>query len=248
MTQPIIRYPKAGGGHWLGNLVWHHQTRDWTIPEARVVFDLTPQGNIKLDHWFETYPDGTPKFYQFDYKQNKLFSTDCKFNMYLNFCTKLRYNFHHIERLSPIDQIFDLSNTAVFLMTNKHVDQYYCHNIDLDYAWIFQDPDQFINWIYVFMDNYNIPFTDNRAYAHASINYYKSTCANPADIVGNYESIIWLGWCHAVSTLKNITLKENIALQQDINSVIKILEPTYIQAKDLAEQNLFYWTHEYTTP
>ena len=247
MNVPIIRYPKCGGGHWLGNLVWQLQNSYWTVPADLVVFDELPQGSINLNHWFETQQDGSPVFYSPDYKENKLFSTNCKFNMYLNLCIKSRYDYYHIEKLSRAEQVFDLSDTAIFVMTNKYFDQYYCHNIDLDYAWIFQDPDRFIGWLYDFMTEYNIPFNDNQAHIYANIDKYKISCANPKDIIDNLESPIWLGWCHAVSLLENILLSGQVALQPDLKSLAAVLEPACIPASKLAKQHSFNWTYEHTT-
>ena len=243
----IIRYPKCGGGHWLGNLIWHLQNAQWTLPLNGVTFDDLPQGSVKLTHWLDGDPNGTLKFYYKDHKDNVLFSTDKKFTMYINFCIKQLYGQYHMEQLPLSNQILNLSNTAVFVLTDSYIDHYYCHNIDLDYCWIFQDPSRFCDWVCNFLDINQVPYYDNREYMHISIDNYKKTCADPKTIVGNLESTIWLGWLNAVSILNSITLDGEIAHQTDLKSIATILEPTYTKAKEVAEQNLFNWTYESTT-
>lgn len=244
---PLIRYPKCGGGHWLGNLVWHLQTANWDLPANGVIFDGLPQGAIKLNHWFETQPDGTPNFREVNYQNNQLFSTDCKFNMYLNFCKKSRYARYQVHQLPIAEHVLDLSDTARFVMTNNYYDQYYCHNIELDYRWIFQDPTRFADWVCEFLDTNQIAYHDNRDYMLTSMVNYGKTCIDPSNIIGNLDSPIWLGWLHAVSLINNIGIDGIIAEQTSAKSIAALLEPTYTQATTLAEQYSFNWTYEHTT-
>ena len=202
-----------------------------------------------MSHWVHMHEDGRVEVHPESYLTNNLvFSTRFKFNLYLNYCIKQRYAFYNINKLDVCSQLFDLSNTAKFVFQNELIDQCYCQKIDLDYQLIFTDSAKFENDLYNIMDSQHIKYTANSDYVQLSINSYQTTVANPTEIIGNKESIIWLAWCHAVSLMHGIDLPGVLRQAPDQNAMHQILLPAEALAIDLANQNCFTWKNENTTP
>jgi hypothetical protein len=239
---PVIRFPRGGGGNWLANLIWHMERGDWTHPTVNTVYDGQPKCSLRVEHWVEFKENGSIELTKDSAAvRNIVFSTDRKFNLYLNFCVKQRFAFFNVDQLLLPQQIFDLSNTGKFVFENPLIQQCYCEHIDLNYALLFNNPDAFLHTLYNILQQAQVKFAVNQSYALQSIDNYTKSVLNPADIVDNHESLIWWAWCHAVSLLHDIPVNGMIVQARDVADLAHILEPAASTARDIALANCFTW-------
>ena len=209
MIRHKFTYPRGSGGSWLNNMIWHLETRNFSIPSVERVFDNLPRSTIPFRHFFEIINPHNPldvSYPNVDNLTNFLFSTDALFVLYLNDAFKVRYGIHKLAERSSKDQLFDLTNSATYIFTNQHYQEHYCQNIDLDYRLIFQDQVLFVRRLFGLLDKTEIDYEKNQDYCIDSINYYKTTIANPMEQIGNLDSLIWLGACHAILSIDNIPI------------------------------------------
>jgi hypothetical protein len=75
-----------------------------------------------------------------------------------------------------------------------------------------------------FLNATGIAYTANRNYIHASMSYYTTTCADPKDHIGNWDSMLWLGFCHAITILDQLPI-DIIMPDADPGTIVKILQP-----------------------
>jgi hypothetical protein len=203
-------YPRGSGGAWLSNLIWHLETRNFSIPSVERVFDGLPASSIPFKHSFEIMNPHNPLDVCYpntnDNLSNFLFSTNSLFVLYLNDAFKVRYGIHKLAERSSKDQLFDLTDSATYIFTNQHYQEHYCENIDLEYRLVFQDQVRFIQQLFEILDQIGIDYEKNQDYCINSINYYKTTVANPMQQIGNLDSLMWLGACHAMLSIDNISV------------------------------------------
>jgi len=202
-------FPRGSGGSWLSNMIWNLQSRNFLIPSVNRVFDGLPRSTISFDHAFEIIDPNNPSSVVYvDAKNNSdfLFSTDALFVLYLNDAFKVRYGLHKLADRHLIDQLFDLTNSAMYIFNDDRYHRHYCRNIDLDYRLIFQEPVQFVQKLFALLDKTGIDYEKNQVYCMDSINYYKTTVADPMQQVGDLDNMIWLGACHAILSINNIPI------------------------------------------
>lgn len=241
--KPYILYPRGSGGSWLSNLIWHLEHGSTAVPQVDTVFDHTAQGSIAVTHGFEI-----PDPHSVNQRVNTahsgpavLFSTPCVFNHYINNAVKVKYHIHQLGQRSLRDQLFELSNGAHYYLTNDHYRSVYCGTPDLDAALIFQCPEEFANQLYCVLNKFNIRYTANTHYVLASIAHYRNTCPRPQQHYNNPQSLLWLGACHAVSTVYNIQLPAVIEPSCDQQTMAEILQCTVEPACELWHREMFEW-------
>lgn len=208
-----VFYPRGGGGNWLSNLIWHLEKADFSLPEVTVIFDQQPQCSIPFSHGLHAHS-----------RSHTLFSCKQLFNHYLNNAVKVKYHIHHIHQLSWQQQLFELSNGAKHYLSSSDYYKFYCESIDLDYSLIFQQPEKFADCLIDFLNATGIAYTANRNYIHASMSHYTTTCADPTDHIGNWDSMLWLGFCHAITILDQLPI-DVIMPDADPDTIVKILQP-----------------------
>ena len=197
---------------------------------------------MRVEHWVEFGENGSIELRKESaHTRNIVFSTDRKFNLYLNFCVKQRYAFYNVDQLPLSQQIFDLSNTGKFVFQNPLIQQCYCEHIDLDYALLFNDPERFLHTLYSILAAERVKFNLNQSYALHSIDNYTKSVLNPADVIDCAESPIWWAWCHAVSLMHDIPVNGMIAQARSMADLAHILEPAVQTARDIALANCFTW-------
>ena len=223
-----IFYPRGCGGNWLSNLIWHLQVDNFNLPQVDIIFDGQPGCSISFTHG--EYTLKTPEI--------KLFSCKHLFNHYLNDATKVRYPIHNLSTRPWLEQLFDLSNSARYFLTNTEYSDYYCNNIDLDYSLVFRDPGEFTTRLFTLLNNWNTKYTPRREYVYSSIAYYRSTCTDPEEHFNNHDSIIWLGCCHGISLVDKLPLSGTIT---DIGSAHTLLKPYFAHCAQRIQQEMFTW-------
>ena len=224
-------FPRGGGGSWLGNLSWHLENQDWTIPKVLVNFDHEPRGSLIRAHEVEGFTWTRPTV---------VFSTRRVFNIYLNHVKKVLYPIHQVNAQRDASRIVTLSEIMQTLLTdvesNRHL---HFKNIDLDYELIFSDEDEFINKLYKILDKFKIAYTKNDNYIKSSMANYRSTCESPKNHIGT-NSFEWLGFCLAMARIKNIPVAE-FSLGASIDTVIKNLDHLQQPALEFVKPYVFEW-------
>lgn len=217
--------PRGSGGSWLSNMIWNLESRNFLIPRVNRVFDGLPKSTISVVHAFEIMNPHNPLDVRYsladDGLSNFLFSTNSLFVLYLNEAFKVRYGIHKLAERQVRDQLFTLTDSAMYIFNDDHYHRHYCRNIDLDYKLIFHDPVQFLQQLFALLDKTGIDYEKNQDYCMASINYYKTTVADPMQHVGNLDSMIWLGACHAILSIDNIPIPviDNDAVLADFKEI-----------------------------
>ena len=237
-----VFFPRGGGGNWLSNLIWHLENADYTLPNVTTVFDNESKSSILFSHKFEI-PDPSQSDQIVEYslaERNVLFSCQYLFNHYLNNAIKVKSHFHNLEQLNTQQKLFELSNGAKYYFGNAYYAEHYCRNIDLDYALIFQDPAQFADVLLEFLDSTNIKYTANKDYVLTSMAYYTTTCANPSNHFDNWDSMLWLGACHAVTVLDQLSI-DIIPPDATTATVVQILQPHADHYRQRIAPMMFEW-------
>ena len=231
-----VIFPRGGGGNWLSNLIWHLETANFKLPTVNVIFDSQPQCSIPFSHGLTAVRN----------QSDILFSCACLFNHYLNNAVKVKYHIHRINQLAYQSQLFELSNSVKHYLTDSEYYKFYCKNIDLNSALIFQNAEQFADVLLEFLDSAKIKYTTNKDYVLASIAYYQTTCANPSKHFDNWNSMLWLGACHAITILDQLPI-EVISPAADLETIAYVLQPHAEHYKQRITPLMFEWNDEYTT-
>lgn len=250
MLKTKIFFPRGCGGHWLSNLIWHLETNDYTLPLVDIVFDGQPtSNNIQIDHVFEVQDPTLSDQVTMLTKQDKniLFSTDCMFNIYLNDATKVKLGpmLVSIRDKSLLTQYFTLTDNALYLTGNQLYKETYCCDIDLDYRLVFQNPSLFVDNLFSILDTAGLRYTPNKEYALTNIEYYKTTCANPADHIGNLDSLVWLSWCHALLISHGIPLSGVATEESTLEDLKQLIMPLADWCLEQTDKSMYFlWNHE----
>jgi len=223
----IICYPRGSGGYWLNNLIWRLETSQFDLPDVDVVFDGQPtSANFLQSHLFNLVDGKTATFDESCKGDNLIkFSSPCWFNQFINDAVKVRYRILNLSDQSIIDQFYTLTNSAVYILTDTLWQKTWEHPGELDYKLLIEDPDQFIDRLFSVLDRCSIKYTRDRSYCHSSIEYYKSTCPDPSKHLNNFNSLLWLAWCHAHILINNQPLPATIPTDATVDAICKIVEP-----------------------
>jgi hypothetical protein len=225
MTKPIIQYPRGSGGNWLGNLIWHLEHNQLSLPNVDVVFDGQLRSNsFAYTHVFNLLNGKNPTFDQYP-GPRVIFSSPCWFNQFINDAVKVRYHIQKLSKESIADQFFLLSNSAVYILTDQLWQTTWEIPGELEYRLLSEDQERFIDCLFSLLDKFNIKYTSDRNYCRASIEYYKSTCPKPLEHLNNFDSLLWLSWCHAHILINKQSLSASITPDATINSIRNIIEP-----------------------
>ncbi len=219
MNKPVICFPRGSGGHWLGNLIWRLENNKFDLSEVDVVFDHETVTN-SFDwscRFFDNHPLET------GCKIN--FSSPCWFTQYINDAVKVRYHIMDLGEKSLQEQFFTLSNSAKYILTDPLWQQTWNVRGDLEYSLLSQNPDKFITQLFAILDKFKIEYSANREYCLKSIDYYKSTCPDTAYHLYNFDSLLWLAWCHADVLINKKSLPGTIMDDATIDSIRSIIEP-----------------------
>ena len=215
MKPTTISYSFGGGGRWLSHLLWCLENNLSSFQNINGAKNYH-QGNYSTYFSISHYDDKI-----FDY----LFSSDCKFNFFLNSWVKLwaADNYCGFNQFSLGQQIFTLSNEVCWRLSDDYTNAYE-KNVDIDYANIIKDTNKFrtqlisivsLSWPQESIDNATQIFIDKAIFD------FKKTIVDTNLHLGNVDSIGWLGWCHGMCLTNNITIP--VSVIDDINGYRKWL-------------------------
>lgn len=227
MNDCVFFYPRGCGGRWLSYVIHCLHRRDFVVQKESVIHHALVKGPINFNHKFEVeYHDGKCEIKVFPkLKTNILFSTNCAFNIYINDAYKVRYHLHKLHKASVLEQFHTLTDSARYLMTDEFYAANYFRDIDLDYALIWQDPEQFIDDLFVCLDRCQLDYAANRDFVMVSMQHYRDTCRDPVMIMQDHNNLVWLAWCHAVCLINDIRLNHVFHDQDSADTISDILGP-----------------------
>jgi hypothetical protein len=187
-----ILYPMGGGGHWLSYVLWMLAQDRMDFDKPAVNFHQQPEyKKILITHMLEKKHIQSNQYYRF--------SSAYSFNSYINFYVKKRIadNFQNFNQLNFLEQLRTLSNDARWRMGDEFLKEY-TDNLDLDYKNIFLNPVEFKDQLNIILSNTNLEKLVNQEFINCAIDIFVPTVINPADHVGNYQSLAWLAWGHSI--------------------------------------------------
>lgn len=226
MTNPTIAYPRGQGGHWLLNLIWRLETNRFELPNVDVVYDgQTTTGSFHSSHIFNLFDNKTATFDVSPGPNLIKFSSPCWFNQYLNDAVKVRYKILKLGAESILEQFHLMTDSAIYIRTDQLWQTTWSNPGQLEYSLIYQNPEKFIDQLFSILNQYNIKYNPNREYCRASMAHYKSTCPSPTQQLNNFDSLLWLAWCHAELLITGIPLPVTIPADATVQSIRCIVEP-----------------------
>jgi hypothetical protein len=226
MKTPVICYPRGSGGNWLGNLIWRLEVDDFKLPSVDVVFDGHPQSNRFLySHVFNIFDGKTPVIDNIPDADLIKFSSPCWFNHYINDAVKVRYHIINIGTLTVTDQFHLLTDSAIYIRTDSLWQETWKTPGELEYSLLYSDPKKFVDQLFVLLNQYNVKYTPNREYCYANIEYYKSTCPCPSEHLNNFNSLLWLAWCHAELLISGVGLQSTVPADATVDIIRQLVEP-----------------------
>lgn len=179
----LVCYPSGAGGWWLANLIHKLETNQSYYENTNVKnFHLHKKSsNVYVSHYPITpLPDST-----FGYTIN--FTGTCFFNFYLNVVEKLYINSNMLDGTFQSD---------CHLLSCEALNKFnFPTESDLNYNLIFTKPAGFVDNLFTVLDQSNIQYTKNKQLCLDSIDQFRRSCPNPVVYAGDYNNIIWLGWC-----------------------------------------------------
>jgi len=194
----IVRYPSGTGGNWLSCVIAQLEANTVNIQPSQLNFHdsatwpksksilATHNPVVKADKYF-------------------VYSTQAVFRCYLNCWKKWRSQQQYFQTYSLMAQLFDLSNNVSWRMGEDHYDNF-VHCIDIDYLNLYNDPVAFINQLYTVLNTAGLDYTPNNDFMHQAIAVFLDTCVDVDQHLGNYNSLPWLAWCHAICSRHGIAL------------------------------------------
>lgn len=180
----LVCYPSGAGGWWLSNLIHKLQINQFDNEHINTVnfHRHTRSNSVYVSHYpITTLPDNIV------YDQSINFTGSCFFNFYINVIEKL-----YVDS----NMLGESFHNDCHLLSCEALNKFnFPIKTDLDYTLIFNDPAMFIENLFSILDNSNIRYTKNTDICLQSINQFKNSCPDPQKYYGNYDSLIWLGWC-----------------------------------------------------
>jgi len=227
MKKPVICYPRGSGGNWLGNLIWRLETNGFELPEVNVVFDGQPKSNRFLYSHIFNILDGKTPIYDDRYMSHDMvkFSSPCWFNQYINDAVKVRYHILNIGTTPIIDQFHLLTDSAIYIRTDSRWQETWKIPGKLEYSLLYRDSEKFVDQLFALLDQCNVKYTPVREYCNASIEYYKSTCPQPSEHLNNFDSLLWLAWCHAELLISGVGLRSTVPADATVDIIRQLVEP-----------------------
>jgi hypothetical protein len=237
----VIIFPHGGGGHWLGNLIYHLENNSTVVPTVSRTFDSQPQSkNILLSHGIEWYQPNIVSNLDISIHCPKIiFCCNYAFNIYLNDTHKAQHVKY--QKMNFLEKFHQLTDTARHFLTNIDFKNFYQTNIDLKYNLIFEDPIAFINNLFLILDQAEIVYDRNVDYCLSSIKNYRKTCLNPKDFYGNTQAVEWLAWVHAICLINNIQILQSFGDAKLLEDFANILDPYQNLGLEITNPVAFKW-------
>jgi len=194
----VVRYPSGTGGNWLSCVIAQleagtaniqssqlnfHDSRAW--PKSKSIL-ATHNPVVLTDGYF-------------------VYSTRAVFRCYLNCWKKWRSQQQYFQTYSLMPQLFDLSNNVSWRMSEDHYKNF-VRRIDIDYLNLYHDPDAFIAQLHTVLTTAGVDYQPNEDFVHRAIDVFRDTCVDIDQHLGNYNSLPWLAWCHAICSRRGIAL------------------------------------------
>ena len=148
-----------------------------------------------------------------------------------NNAIKVRYHIQKLGEKSLFEQFNTLTDSAVYTQTDPLWQQTWNMPSDLEFCLLYEHPDQFITNLFHLLDQHSIKYTDNREYCHKSIDYYKSTLPSREQHLYNFNSLLWLSWCHADVLIRKDSLSETITEEESSNSFFSFLTNSFLSER-----------------
>lgn len=247
MNKSVV-FPRGGGGSWLSNLIFNLERGIDTQIETKVgqVFDQTPRTkSMEFKHYFDLLPITREVVVYVDLDEPYLlFSTDCPFNLYLNDAIKVKLNTvfdTNIINAPLIDKFFEFSGSASYLLTDPLYVQTYYQNIDINLRQVVDNPEQFAETLFGLLTKENIKYTPNKDYVIERCKQYTTTCPNPKDYVDNWDDLVWLAWVHAILSINNVNIEQDISKMNTIEQLQEVLVPFRDVALEKTAGLYFTW-------
>lgn len=194
----VVRYPSGTGGNWLSCVVAQLEAGTARISQSQLNFHdhvIWPKSNsILATHNPVVISDSC-----------FVYSTSAVFRCYLNCWKKWRSQQQYFQRYSLTAQLFDLSNNVRWRTGEDHYENF-VRDIDIDYLNLYQDPDAFISQLYTMLTTAGIHYEPNSDFVRQAIDVFLNTCVDVDQHLGNYHSLPWLAWAHAICTTHGIEL------------------------------------------
>lgn len=194
----VVRYPSGTGGNWLSCVVSQLEAGTTRIQPSQLNF-----------HNSVTWPKSKSILATHNHVVNFtgyfVYSTPAVFRCYLNCWKKWRGQQKYFQTYSLMAQLLDLSNNVRWRMSEDHYENF-LRRIDIDYLNLYQDPAAFIDQLHTVLNTAGIDYRPNEDFVHRAIDVFRDTCVDVDQHLGNYNSLPWLAWCHAICTSRNIVL------------------------------------------
>lgn len=194
----VVRYPSGTGGNWLSCVIAQLEAGTGDIQPSQLNFHDSvawPKSKSIL----ATHNPVSPAAGYFVY------STQAVFRCYLNCWQKWRSQQRYFQTYSLPMQLFDLSNNVSWRMSEDHYENF-VRRIDIDYLNLYQDTDVFIDQLYTMLTTAGLDHTPNDDFVRQAIAVFLDTCVDVDQHLGNYNSLPWLAWCHAICSRRGIAL------------------------------------------
>lgn len=214
----LIRHAGGGGCNWLRHTVASLQNNKTDIiqpdickNDKAVKFDFVDDKSKDVECIHFDYEVNGRKFY--------ILGSKHMFDTALAGHTKN----NNSETDKSLTELLDIhTDLATYFM---YGDVVYKNNIDLYVDWLYNDKLRFCNKLYEILDENDITYTKNTDFVLASIENYLSTMPNINDYFDNWNSMFWLGWCHAVVMNKKINIEVDMYNCKDIECIGNALLP-----------------------
>ena len=220
----MIFYPPGGGGVWLSYLIYCLENN---LPPATKVGNFhneVQSANVVLAHFFPS-DSRVWRNCEKPVLGYKLFSTKNTFNVYLNIVSKMLIK----ENTDYING--DISTKANLLiewssyMASQEYANLYEKSIDLDYDWIFTNPDLFLNTLFKLLDELSIKHNRNYELGQAGIDTFKASCVSPDLVKNKSANLWWVCWCIGILKANNIDFDFDFKKFTTFKDLDKLLAP-----------------------
>ena len=213
MSKIFVLYAGGGGCSWLCHTVGclENNKLDIVDVQASGKFDFVDMRSsiISCHHWELESEDISPYY---------VFSTKYMFNICIAGHKK---NIHILDDLTLQEKFEQHTNNALYQMSSDHL----YATAYLEHEWLYNSPDKFIDTLFDLLDSHEFVYTKDREFMHKSIENYILTNPSPNKYYDNYNSLMWLGWCHAVVTQSNRNVETDLSKCQTITEIANALYP-----------------------
>ena len=194
----VVRYPSGTGGNWLSCVIAQLEAGTADIQPSQLNFHDSvtwPKSkSILATHNPVVIAD-----------RYLVYSTTAVFRCYLNCWKKWRSQQQYFQTHSLMAQLFDLSNNVRWRMGEDHYENF-VRRIDIDYLNLYRDPDAFIAQLYTALTTAGVDYQPNDNFMRLAMDVFRDTCVDVDQHLGNYRSLPWLAWGHAICTSRDIAL------------------------------------------